>query len=233
MKRIRTLVILLLLLSLCACGQKPGGEASSSAGNSGSEGTGLQARPTESPQVEITDPKYVYLPEETDNTGDLVFSEWASEERDGSEPQVPAAKYQDVSDIQNVVAIPSVYGDAGETVTTPLRICGQVELCAFDLRVTYDKNRLKYVGCGNADEDLVIHCREDSGTLLMNFLRISNLKDGFAVCDLQFEVLTTSACDTPLHIEVVEAVSLDETGEIVFCAFSTVDGVAHLNKKGG
>ena len=188
---------------------------------------GLQPRPTESMEVEITEPEYVYLPSQETEDENLVFEEWVTGETENGET---SAKYQDVTEVENAVAIPSVYGKAGETVTAAVKLCGQVELCAFDLRVTYEPTLLKYVEYQNADDDLIVNCDEENGIVMMNFLRTVNLEEALKVCDLQFEVLTDLTCDTPLEVEVVEAISLDENREITFCNFSIVDAKVHLNE---
>ncbi len=188
---------------------------------------GLQPRPTESMEVEIAEPEYVYLPTQETEDENLIFKEWVTEETESGEP---SAKYQNVTEVENAVAIPSVYGKAGETVEAAVKLCGQVELCAFDLRVTYDPSLLKYVQHSNADDDLIVNCDEESGTVMMNFLRTVNVEEVLKVCDLQFEVLTDLTCETPLDVEVVEAISLDENGNITFCNFSIVDAKVHLNE---
>lgn len=231
MKRaIQTALALSLLLALGACGAGDGGESGSSGQTEGEQKEHAYADSSQSVRVPITDPQYVYLPKE--QTGeDLVFSGWEENPADSQGDLV--AKYQDVSQVQNAIVIPAVYGQGGEQVSVPLRICGQVDLCALDLRVTYDKELLRYAGSADQDEDLLINCDEENGVLLINFLRLVNLEEQFEFANLVFDVTTTHACDTTLWLDVVEAVALDEEQQIRFCNFSVVDGVAHLNRKGG
>lgn len=193
---------------------------------------GLQYRPTESMEVEIEEPEYVYLPQQETDNDNLIFDSWVTEREDGTQTEEPSGKYQDVTNVENAIAIPSVYGKAGETITASVKLCGQLSLCAFDLRVTYDTDLLKFVDYKDANDDLLVHCDEETGTVRMNFLRTVNLQDALRVCDLQFEVLTELNCETSLEVEVVEAISLDEDGEIIFCNFSIVDASVHLNEAG-
>lgn len=239
-RRVSTiLLVLVLLLVLCACDKEKAAkeqtETAQTVGNtvqeaSVSETGGIKPRPKESMEVEITDPTYVYLPEDTTEDENLIFTQWTAEQSDGTQLEEPVAEYQDVTQVENAVAIPSVYGKAGETIRAQVRICGQVDLCAFDLRVNYDPQLLKYIGCQNADEALLVNGDAESGTVMMNFLQIVDLEKALNVCDLQFEVLTDLDCDTPLDIEVVEAVSLDENGQIEFCNYSTLQAQVHLNE---
>lgn len=233
MRKITLPVLLVLMLFLlCACNKhQPAAPADAAVQESGSDIAAEQAQAesplAETPEIQITEPVYVYLPDDRDTSDTLVFREWVTGEEGTNEP---LAKYQDVSGIENAISIPSAYGTVGETITMPLRICGQVDLCAFDLRITYDTSKLKYDGCLNEDDDLIVNCNESTGVIFMNFLRVKNLEGGLDCCDLQFIAKTSEACDTTLQIEVVQAVSLDHD-EVVFCHFSTVDGIAHLNKE--
>lgn len=230
MKRwIRIALALGLLLMLCACGTGNGGEGGTSGQSGEEQKEHVYADSSQSVQVPITDPQYVYLPKEQSGE-DLVFSGW--EENPADSQGDLTAKYQDVSQIQNAIVIPAVYGQGGEQVSVPLRICGQVDLCALDLRVSYDKELLHYEGSTNQDEDLLINCDEENGVLFINFLRLVNLEEQFDFASLVFEVTTTHECDTTLLLDVVEAVVLDEEQQIRFCNFSVVDGVVHLNQKG-
>lgn len=185
--------------------------------------TAFETRPQEPLEIDITEPVYVSLPQEETDDLDLVFTQW---DKEGDS----RAKFQDVSQVKNTVAIPSKYGKAGETLTAEVRLCGQVELSGFDLTVTYDKELLKFVAFENADEDLVFHCDEETGTIRMNYLRMTNLEEDLKVCDLQFEILSTLSCETVLDVEMVEAISFDENGEILFCNYSLVDAKVYLNE---
>jgi len=142
--RRRLLSLLLLLILLCGCGKKeavsedPQPETPEAAAPQPEKGEPETV--VEGQQIIYLEPQYVYLEDEQEESDDLVFSGWNTETEDN---EMAAARYQDISDVTNAVAIPAVYGSHGEIVTTPLRVGGMVELCAFDLRISYDNNRLK------------------------------------------------------------------------------------------
>lgn len=205
--------------------------------------------PAQRPEsVEAPEPVYVYLPapapedstapEETpaptatpvpipiqpEAPEDYIFQGYV--EGEGEET---LSKFQDLSGVENALALLSFYGNGGETVATSLQICGEVELCAFDIKISYDTSRLKYAGCENADDDLLVNCSEEKGQIMINFVRIVNLGENFKFCDLLFEVITSETCESPITIEVVEAVSLDAEGAIVFRSVPAVNATAYLN----
>lgn len=222
MKKALILMLLLLALTLSGCSEDPVAETPPAPEVQTPEKTPHEHITAEGVVVpEERTPVYVTLPAGEDSA-DLVFYRPAE---DGQ------AVYEDVSGLPNALAVPSVCGNLGDTVTTQVRLCGQSGLCAYDLQITYDKNRLKFAGTENEDDDLIVHCDEESGVIRMNFLRVANLKKSFVFCDLLFEVITAEICDVPLDVQVVEAVALDDSGEIVFCDYTVVDGMAWLNQK--
>ncbi len=202
----------------------------------GGDASGKTNRPDIS-MLELPEPVYVYLPKGKDAAKDQIFLGYVPEDEKTQEtPNVDyipdmskmVAKYQDVSKQNNTIAIPSVYSKAGETATTSLMLCGKVKLCALDLRIQYDPEKLRYVE-QETDDDLIIHCDPANGVLYINLVRIVNITDSEKICDLSFEVLSSQSVDSQLQVHVIEAVSLDKNGEIEFCPFSFVDGTVHLN----
>ena len=136
---------------------------------------------------------------------------------------------EDIYGRENVFTLPSVCAKAGETFVLPLRLCGKVSLCAFDLRIYYDTNLLRYAGCNGDDEDLLVNCDAKSGTVYVNFLRTANINSGLDICDLFFQVLTSERHESTLALEVVEAVAVDAVGDIVRCDSLSVDSILYLN----
>lgn len=213
-----------------------------------------EPRPAQSMEQQIT-PAYLYEDEETDPDPNHVFTGWVSGESvsetaetaegptEGTQQisqEVPpekteeqAAQYQDVSQVDNAFAIPALYGWAGETVTATVQLCGQVELCAADMTVQYDKRYLKWAGTAEEDDDVIVHCDEETGTIYINLLRMRNAQEVLPLCQLQFTVLTTEPITTVLDAQVKEAVSLGAESAIDFCPYSIIDGTVYLNRTGG
>lgn len=245
----RYLVLLsavLIIFTLCACGRN-------TVDNSRPEDTDNNTvdalgNPVVTPrqrsiEVVIPEPVYVELPEQAkesvnagnpDNFGDKNTSEsheYVFLERKAAnleQEKVLTARFQDVSKQHNVIAIPAVYGGLGETITVTPGIYGQTELCALDFQILYDTSHLKYIGCNTDDPALVLN-GEERGVIKANYLRIENMKQGFDLCELQFQVITAENCDSRLEIKVIEAVALDSEGEVAVCNYSLVPGVVHLN----
>lgn len=190
----------------------------------------IPVEPQPEPVETTREPEYIYLPSAdlSEADEDYVFQGFIS-----SEEGEKLGSFLDVSDSKNVITLDSFHGSGGEQVSVPLRACGQVELCAVDLEISYDTERLRYVGFENADDDLLVNCDEERGSIMVNFVRIVNIEDNFKFCDLLFEVITTLECESTLAVEVVEAVCVDDAGSIVFPSAASVDGIALLNQEGG
>lgn len=231
MKWMKITLVLLLCLGLSGCGEKGQNEgpppeepppAVQTDSPPASEG---QPGPTGPAQ----DPGYVYLPADSlaEAHEDYVLRGYVS----GEDGQTLGCLL-DVSDMENVITLDAFRAVGGERVRVPLRVCGEVELCAVDLKITYDADRLEFVGYENADDDLIVNCKE-KGKISVNFVRIVNLEDNFTFCDLLFDVITTLECESILTVEIVEAVCLDGADSIVFPDSTAADGIACLNGKVG
>lgn len=229
MKWIKIFLVMLLCMGLSACGQRAAEDTPVSE-NTPSTG---QTQPTE-PELSPTPPDE---PEQgcvrfslSDFPGpdeDYVFRGYSSA---GTEQQ---GEFMDVRELPNVVALDGVSGNAGDHLSIPLRVCGEVEFCGVDLKIYYDPQLLKYEGYDNADDDLMVHCNEEKGVVLINLARVANLEDNYGVCQLLFQVITTLECESTLRVELEEMVSLDQDGNIIFPPAYSMDGIVWLNGKGG
>lgn len=244
MKSVLALCFAVALLLLCACGQTnpvqqktEGAELQPSSGeqttqtgqteealSTVSETTSpiLEMPPLVSTEIPIDKPVVVELPEDAQPDKTMVFQERRGE---------TAAVYQDVSEQKNVLAIPAAYGVIGETVTVTLGVYGQVELCAMDLRLTYDPAQLKFLGY-EAEGDALILNGEERGVIYANYLLVENASEGFDLCTLSFQILTGETCDSVITPQIIEMVAMDG-GDIVACDYSVVPGQIHLNAVGG
>lgn len=197
------------------------------------------ARQTQEPtdKVYVPDevpPVYVDLPDRAEKDADLVFSGWVTSQGAAAQPETNAnARYRDVSKLDNVLAIPSEYAQKDDVVGLPLRLCGQVELCAFDVKLTYDKNRLEYLGCEDADDDLMVHAKPDEGVVRINYLHPKNLQAEKELCKLRFRVITKETGTSLVHMDVVEAVKLGGDGDVVICSAEPIHGTVWLNQEAG
>lgn len=229
MKWIKIILVMLLCMGLSACGQRAVEDTPVPENTPPT----VQTQPTEpEPSQTLPDePEQGYVrfslsdfpgPDE-----DYVFQGYINA---GTEQQ---GEFMDVRELPNVVALDGASGNAGDRLSIPLRVCGEVEFCGLDLKIHYDPQLLKYEGYDNADDDLMVHCNEEKGVVLINLARVANLEDNYGICQLLFQVITTLECESTLTVELEEMVSLDGDGNIIFPPAYSMDGIARLNGKGG
>ena len=97
------------------------------------------------------------------------------------------------SDRPNVFQVVSAQGDRGDTVTTLVRLDGQVELCGFDMVLTYDP-ALKLVSINDAmDLDVVVNVNKQERTIRFNFSSATNKKRAMDVMELTFRITNSNA----------------------------------------
>lgn len=226
MKKTMICGVSMLLLLFCACGRT-------------SEPPPDAAQTTERPTAEdpVAADEMPRLASGEVPIGELVIVELPSAEATDRtmiclERSGDAARYQDVSERKNVLAVPATYGAVGETVSVTPGIYGQVALCAVDLRFTYDASLLRFVGYEAEDGDALLLNGEERGVIYANYLLPRNATEGFDLCRLDFQVLTAEPCDAVIGAEVVEMVAL-VGADIVGCDYSIVPGVIHLNSESG
>lgn len=141
------------------------------------------------------------------------------------EPQSVDIKpvYVDVRKMDNVVAMPAVYGNAGSQFTVPLTLCGKVNLCGIDLCVHYNRNKLKLVKFENADKDVICNTDEEKGDFHLNYISTTNVTEEIHFCDLVFEVIRETGGEEDLNIEIIEIVAFDENNDLITPKTNVID----------
>lgn len=232
-RRMQAALVCASLLCLCACGKSDKPSPSSSATPGGAELPLVM-------ETAIEKPKFVYLPEEPEDTANLIYDRQMTAQKaraEGGSTDAPdgkaVTKYQDVSEEENVVALEGTDGVLGQTVDVPLRLCGKVDLLGFDIRVFYNAAQLHFVDCVDPDPDLMFHCDETTGTILINYLRAGERDKRVDLGLLRFSPLVGNECAVPIEIKIVEGVTLDQNGAVTRCACTPVGGTVYLNGEGG
>lgn len=154
------------------------------------------------------------------------FSNAAPDDGAGSSELVPSGK----PDTKNTVyaraeavhvpvfdtglALAGGYGTKKDHVTLPLKLCGEVNICAFEAEIHYDPGQLKFVEFANTDPGVVINVIEEEGCLLLNYLDSENTLGDVDLVDLVFEIIGESDTDTPVEITVENGTRLNDAGEM-------------------
>lgn len=134
------------------------------------------------------------------------------------------ACYIDVSEVRNVIGIPTVYCTGDNPFKLSLMVAGKVDLCAFDIVIRYNTDLVTFVQTVDEDEDLLVNVDAMNGLIYMNFLRIKNLDKATALCELEFLPVIATNDVGDFSITMKEAVTIDASEEARKCDASVVDG---------
>ena len=131
--------------------------------------------------------------------------------------------YADVRNLENTVAMPAVYGNAGGQFKVPLMLCGKVNLCGIDLSVHYNREKLRLISVENVDKGVVSSKDEEKGEFRMNYVSTNNVTEEIHFCDLVFEALDETGGEADLNIEVREILAFDENDDFITPKMNLID----------
>lgn len=99
------------------------------------------------------------------------------------------AEGKQVPVFDTTLALAGGYGTNKDRVTLPLKLCGEVNVCAFELEIKYDPEQLKLEGFENEDPGVVVNAIEEEGVILLNYLDNRNTVGDVDLVDLVFKVV--------------------------------------------
>ena len=155
-----------------------------------------------------------------------VFEKWDEPEETGEDTQEVRPIYQSVLGVANVFSMPGTYGTSGDVITVPLRLCGEVELCGFDLILEYDQDKLQLERVYDADDAVILNA-EIPGCVHINYVSVSNTTADVDICSLQFRVLADEG-EVPITQSMVSIYSWNESGDLAVPDYHLMDGCVYI-----
>lgn len=152
-----------------------------------------------------------------------VFSYWDADFSYVTEDMSVYAICEHVGNQENVLALSGGYVQQGENVVLSLRLCGDVCICAFDIRIIYDQSMLEFVGFQAQDGAVDANCMEGTGVLCLNFVSMENTVGEVDLVDLVFTASGESG-QTDITIEVVEMIAYDADYDFCESVYTVVPG---------
>ncbi len=140
-------------------------------------------------------------PTEPEMTYGNVFFKWDSDFSSVTKDLEIHPECQSVAGKNNAFAMAGAYGKTGDSVIVPLKLCGDVCLCGFDLTVTYDPEKLQLESVFNEDGD-IIYNDEIPGEIHLNFVSIQDVEADIDICSFKFKVLAENG-EIPVTSEMV------------------------------
>lgn len=161
-------------------------------------------------------------PEEPKKVG-YIFSGWDADLRNINMTNIICAIWTQTDDKSNYFTLPVKYTFNENVIDMPITLCGDVDLCAFDIEIQYDKNSLEFIEITEEDDDIVSNHIADSGIIKLNFMNSKNITGEIDICNMQFKALNNNP-SSEIKIIVKEVVKLDDNGEFVNPSYNVHNG---------
>ncbi len=175
---------------------------------------------------QVGEDEQMALPSSPELSYGNVFEKWDAPEETGEDMQEVRPIYKSTLGIANVFAMPGTYGTSGDEITVPLRLCGEVELCGFDLTVEYDPDKLQLERVYDEDEAVILNA-ETPGCLRINYVSVSNTIADVDICCLKFRVLADQG-EVPITQNMVSIYSWNGNGDLAVPDYHLMDGCVYI-----
>lgn len=152
-----------------------------------------------------------------------VFIGWDNIEGPITEDKDIKANYVELNDKPNVFTMPTVYGDIDSEIIIPLELNGAIDMCAFDITLKYDTEKIRLLEIANVDTGVISNYDSVKGEIYMNYVQASNINAGFKICDFIFET-GEFVGDTSLEVSNLEVVKSFENGDLSYVESEVVIG---------
>lgn len=143
----------------------------------------------------------------------FVFDGWDADLSSVTKDMTVLPLREGIADERNVISISNGYGVTGDTVTLPLSLCGNVDICCFELKITYDKSALQFVEFSNEDAGITANCDVENGIIYLNYISTDNTTGQVDLCDVSFKLIGNTTKQIPLNIDVELAVRVDDSDD--------------------
>ena len=139
-----------------------------------------------------------------------VFNGWDADLTSIAKDMTVLPLREKLSDEKTVIALSDGYGVTGDSVSVPITLCGKVEVCCFEIKITYDKTLLQFIEFSNEDAGITVNCDSENGIIYLNYISTQNTTGQVDLCDVTFKLIGTSNVQTSLNISVDLAVKVTD-----------------------
>ncbi len=225
LKRFLSLVLILALCTLVACGgeelpsgETPGGDASTGESGDGAPETYTVRFLNEDGSLlstqEVSKGKSPIPPTNMGMHANSFFKGWSRDPRTVTGKANLTAEYVDLGETTNAIGYDAIYCKAGEEFTIHLRLAGQVELSCLGIKVSFG-DALSFVGVDAYDPEMVYHYNEDNETLRIAMASGENITAQVDLCTMRFRADQALTDDEWIQLIVEEIMRFDSQGELV------------------
>lgn len=124
------------------------------------------------------------------------------------------AQGRQVPVFDTTLALAGGYGTKGNQVTLPLKLCGEVNIGAFEVAIKYDPELLEFVEFQNEDPGIVINAIQEEGLILLNYLDSENTVGDVDLVDIVFKITGNKPTETKVTMTVDNGTRYGEDGKM-------------------
>ena len=143
----------------------------------------------------------------------FVFNGWNADLSSVTKDMVVLPLREEIESERNVISISNGYGVTGDTVSLPLSLCGKVDICCFELKITYDKSMLQFIGFSNEDAGITANCDVENGVIYLDYISTNNTTGQVDLCDVSFKLIGNTTKQIPLNIAVELSVKVNDSDD--------------------
>ena len=156
-----------------------------------------------------------------------IFSHWDRDLSCVTDDLLVYAVCQKIDTQDNVLALSGGYLRVGDEVTIPVLLCGNVLLCAFDIRIHYDCSMLEFVEFRNKDGAVDGNCNAQTGEIYMNYASMENTEGEVYLAELVFRAAGDPG-ETQIDMDVVELIAYDSDYNFYEPSHTTIPGAVTI-----
>jgi hypothetical protein len=117
------------------------------------------------------------------------------------------------SDNTNVITIGNGQCIRGSMVSLPLDVGGEVDLCAFELRITFDAAVLAYARTDNLNSNAMINYVDETNEILINYSSTVNVNGNIHIGNIVFKANAVSE-SSAVTVEITSIAKLNSSSHI-------------------
>ena len=138
------------------------------------------------------------------------------------------AEFVDIRDKDNAFFIDSISGKKGDRITVKVCLGGRIDLCGIQMKILYEKDKLKFIKTSNEDTAVMVNCVQD-GEVVFNLVANDNITGDVDLFDIEFKIIDNDVEFTELKFDSGQAVKFEgEKGDIVPTDYYSSNGKIYI-----
>lgn len=170
------------------------------------------------------------IPSKSPTSSGKVFVGWDKDISAVTDNLVCNPVWKDTTDKNNLFTLSSCYAKKGDEIVIPVKLCGNVNIGAFDIRIAFDTEKLEFVEVLNQDADVMASYSDTEKKIGINFMGSENLTESMDVCDLVFKVKSDEVSNTTFNVMNMDSLVYKDNGDFEFVETDYIEATIYIVK---